>query len=57
MAPWDPKTDSLRLHAEPDGGWNYAMILDLWGLFPLIKMHTTDFKTAAFKPKGWLPAL
>lgn len=53
IAPWDPKTDTLTVHGQDE--W-YGSMLKRWNFEPAMKMHSTDFKVAAFKPAGWLPA-
>jgi len=47
---WDPKTDTFELGNDE----HYAAPLSRWNFVPLVKGHMPDFKTAAFKPVGWI---
>jgi len=50
IAPWDSQTDLFELG---DDG-HYAVPLKRWDFEPLLKVHSSDFKIAAFKPSGWV---
>lgn len=50
IAPWDSKTDSLKIGS--DG--HYGALLGSFSFDPKIKVHADDFKIVAFKPAGWL---
>jgi len=47
---WDPKTDTFELGNDD----HYASPLKRWDFTPMVKGHIPDFKTAAFKPVGWI---
>lgn len=53
IAPWDPSTDSLKVHST---GGEYGSILSRWNFQPALKVHSSDFKIVAFKPSGWVDA-
>lgn len=50
IAPWNSLTDVLELGDDS----HYAVPLKRWDFEPLLKVHSTDFKIAAFKPSGWV---
>jgi hypothetical protein len=50
MKPWDATTDSLVFGDDA----HYAAPIKRWGFEPVLKVHSPDFKIAAFKPCGWI---
>eukprot|EP00930_Biecheleria_cincta_P001361 TRINITY_DN1024_c0_g1_i1.p1 TRINITY_DN1024_c0_g1~~TRINITY_DN1024_c0_g1_i1.p1 ORF type:complete len:639 (+),score=132.40 TRINITY_DN1024_c0_g1_i1:50-1918(+) len=50
VKPWDSKTDSLNFGDDE----HYAMPIKSWDFEPILKVHSPDFKIAAFKPSGWI---
>lgn len=49
LKPWDEKTDTLTFGDDPF----YAEPIKKWGFTPIMKVHSPDFKIAAFKPVSW----
>eukprot|EP00756_Hemistasia_phaeocysticola_P015888 Hpha_TRINITY_DN15442_c2_g1::TRINITY_DN15442_c2_g1_i1::g.173026::m.173026 len=50
VAPWNPDVDKLSFGDDP----HYAGMITQWDFVPVLKVHTPDFKVAAFKPSGWV---
>lgn len=50
IKPWDPAVDSLTLGDDA----HYGQPLKSWGFEPLLKVHSPDFKIAAFQPSNWI---
>jgi len=47
---WDASTDVLEFGDDE----HYAMPIKQWDFKPVTKVHSPDFKIAAFKPSGWI---
>lgn len=47
---WDAKTDTLVFGDDA----HYAKNIKTWDFTPILKVHSPDFKIAAFKPSNWM---
>ena len=50
FSPWDEATDSLTIY---DNEAYFGGLLKSWAFKPVLKMHCSDLRVAAFKPAGW----
>jgi hypothetical protein len=50
VKPWDAKTDKLTFGDDD----HYAKNIKKWDFTPILKVHSPDFKIAAFKPSNWI---
>jgi len=50
VKPWDAATDKLSFGDDA----HYGTPISRWDFTPVLKVHSPDFKIAAFKPSGWM---
>jgi len=52
FSPWNHATDSLIIY---NNEAYFEALLKSWAFKPVLKMHCSDLRLAAFKPAGWDP--
>jgi len=50
VKPWNAETDTLTFGDDA----HYGAPISRWDFTPVLKVHSPDFKIAAFKPVGWI---